>query len=328
MPELRKDPTSSRWAIVSHERSKRPGDFHLPTAEKKGGVCPFCEGNEALTPPESFSIRTDGNHDESGWKVRVVPNKFPALNKSLPTPKHDTGMYECISGYGMHEVIIDSTKHDADFCNLDIDDINNVILTYKNRIKAFKSDKNLKYAALFKNSGILAGASLEHAHSQIIAMPIIPRDIMDEINTSKQYRSDGNKCIFCDMLENEIKNKERIVTENKIFTAFCPYASRFPFEIWIAPKSHSTNFELIDKNASIMLSTIFKDVFEAYRNSLGDIPYNIIFHNSPFNCESEHDIHWHIEITPCLTYIAGFERGTGCYINPTPPEDATKALRR
>lgn len=327
MPQIRKDPVVDRWVIISTERAKRPGDFSLPPVAKKGGFCPFCEGNEGTTPPETYSLRNSGKPDEPGWRVRVVPNKFPAIsNEGTPT-RTSNGIYEMIEGCGAHEVIVETTNHDVELPDLPIAQFADVMSTYRSRILKLKADPRIEFIMIFKNSGLLAGASLEHSHTQLVGLPIVPVAISEELESSKRHFDKNRRCLFCDMIGSESGAKARIVMEDANYIAFCPYAPRFPFESWVFPKFHESNFESMDDAEIKPFSSFFKGVIEKYTDTLGAVPYNFMLHTAPTKAAGLKYFHWHIEITPCLTQIAGFERGTGFYINPTPPEDAAKALR-
>ncbi len=327
MPELRKDPTSNRWVVISTERAKRPGDFSLPPVEKRGGFCPFCTGNEKTTPPEVFSIRDSGNADEPGWRVRVVPNKFPAIsNDGMPTDISG-GLFQAKVGSGAHEVIVETTDHDLTIADLDANAFKDVVTTYVERLKTLKADPRIQYTFVFRNSGLLAGASLEHPHTQIIALPMTPLYIQDELTHAENHAKKTGNCIFCDMIEAEIKTGTRVIAQENGFVALAPFAPRFPFETWIMPVAHSSHFETLEGKTLSDYSAFMKKILSAIKSVLSDPPYNFMLHNSPAKTGNLLHYHWHLEIAPCLTNIAGFERGTGYYINPTPPEEAAKLLR-
>lgn len=327
MPQIRKDPIVDRWVIISTERAKRPGDFSLPPVAKKGGFCPFCEGNEGTTPPETYSLRNSGKPDEPGWRVRVVPNKFPAVTSGGEPSRTADGIYEMIQGCGAHEVIIETTAHDAELVDLPTQSFAEVMSTYRSRIMKHKADPRIEFIMIFKNRGLLAGASLEHPHTQLVGLPLVPIAITEELESSKRHFDKNRRCIYCDMLKSESDRKTRIVMEDEGHIAFCPYAPRFPFESWVFPKTHRSNFESMGDAEIKPFSSFFKGVLEKYKDALGAVPYNFMLHTAPTKAAGLPHFHWHIEITPCLTQIAGFERGTGFYINPTPPEDAAAALR-
>ena len=327
MSELRKDPIINRWVIISTERGKRPSAFIVPQEEKKGGFCPFCEGNEDKTPPEILAYRKEGTKPNTpGWTLRVVSNKFPALGIEGDLNRRGEGIFDKMNGIGAHEVIIETTFHDKTMSDLSEEKIENIIRAYKSRIEDLKRDTRFRYAIIFKNQGIAAGASLEHTHSQLIALPIVPKRVKEEIYNSKDYFNYKERCIFCDIIRQETEQRIRLITENKKFISLSPFAPRFPFESWILPKNHSSKFETIDEESISGLAKILKTTLIKINTVLKNPPYNFIIHTTPFNIESNEYYHWHIEIMPKLTKVAGFEWGTGFYINPTPPEDAAKFL--
>ncbi len=328
MPELRKDPIIGRWVIIATERAKRPSDFGSEPETKKTGFCPFCNGNEDKTPPEVFAIRNPGTvRDTPGWSVRVVPNKFPALEIEGDLNKRGDGIYDRMNGVGAHEVIIETPNHDASFATLSEEEIANVIRSFKARILDLKQDHRFKYMLIFKNHGSAAGASLDHTHSQLIALPIIPKRVAEEINGSKKYYLYRERCVFCDIIQQEFNQGIRIVSDNYHFVCISPFTSRFPFESWILPKSHDIYFEDINHEEIYSLAKIMKDILTRMKVILNDPPYNFLIHSSPFYEKDISFYHWHIEIIPKLTKVAGFEWGTGFYINPTPPEEACNFLR-
>ena len=328
MSELRKDPIVGRWVIISTERGKRPTDWSQVNEEKKGGFCPFCYGNEDKTPPEIIALREPGSRpDETGWRVRVVPNKFPALQIEGGLNRQGVGMFDKMNGIGAHEVIIETPEHDMTLADLDYRHFEDVMLVYRDRLIDLTKDKRFRYILIFKNQGKVAGASLEHTHTQLIATPIIPKRVTEELQGAERYFRYKERCIYCDISRQELKERDRLVLENENFVAIEPFAARFPFETWIIPKEHYSNFENIPRNHFSVLAHIFKDVLGLLNSALNNPPYNFIIHTSPTKEHSLEYYHWHIEIMPKLTQVAGFEWGSGFYINPTTPEDAADFLR-
>lgn len=329
MPELRQDPLSQRWIIISTERAKRPQDFKLRPVESHSGDCVFCAGNEEKTPPEIWSYRSPGTHrDQPGWWVRTVPNKFPALGIEGKLNESVTGLHKTLNGIGAHEVIIETPKHQVEFFHHPAQQIEEIIRMWRDRHLDLRQDKRLKYVLIFKNEGSEAGASLEHAHSQLIALPLLPKAVEEEIKGIKKHLELTNRCIFCDMVYQEQQDKVRLVTESDTMLAFCPYASRFPFETWIIPKRHEPDFGLIWENEIRDLGDTLRQVFVKFSQALGSPPYNLLLHSTPVNTDIGVSYHWHIEILPRLTKAAGFEFGTDYFINPTPPEIAAESLQR
>ena len=328
MPELRKDPIIGRWIIIATDRAKRPSDFISKPEDRLSGFCPFCIGNEGKTPPEVLAYRKQGTlPDTPGWSVRVVPNKFPALQIEGGLNKLGVGLYDRMNGVGAHEVIIETPDHDLSLADLPLEIFFQVLQAYKDRIIDLKKDHRFKYILIFKNNGQAAGASLDHSHSQLIALPIVPKRVSEEIRGANTYFLYRDRCIFCDIIQQESETMLRIVTENKDFIAVCPFASRFPFETWVLPKEHNIYFEDTPFSQLQSLGEILKDILQRISLTLNDPPYNFLIHTTPFYEKDANYYHWHIEVIPKLTKVAGFEWGTGFYINPTPPEDACKFLR-
>jgi len=336
MTELRKDPIIDNWVIISTDRGRRPLCYKIKTEEKKKDSCVFCEGNENKTPPEIFAFRKKGTRENSpGWKVRVVSNKYPALKmEEKEAALEKVGMFWKMKGLGVHEVIIETPHHDKNFDNLSIPDIVLILKTYRKRYLDLSEDKRIKYILIFKNYGINGGASLEHSHSQLIATPIIPQRIKEELIGVKEYFNLNGKCIFCDYIKQEVKSKDRLVKETEKYVVISPFAARFPFETWILPKSHHACYKETSDNDILSLARIMKEILSKIKKKLNNPPYNFIIHTAPskeFSTRECPDLdkkyHWHIEIIPRLTKIAGFEWGTGFYINTTSPEEATKILK-
>ncbi len=328
MPQLRKDPVLGRWVIISTERGKRPTDFAHAPEEKKGGFCPFDYGNEDKTPPEVMAYRENGSSPDSpGWQVRVVPNKFPALAIEGEVDRAGEGMYDKMNGIGAHEVIIETPDHDVSFADLPLPHIALVIKAAQQRMIDLQGDTRFRYIQLFRNRGQAAGASLEHPHSQLIALPILPKRLTEELGGSKKYYGYKERCVFCDIIAQETWTRTRVVCENEQFLTIVPFAARFPFETWILPKKHFSSFEVMGDDMRLAFAQILKESLTRINIALDDAPYNFILHTSPTGERDLKYYHWHMEIMPKLTKVAGFEWGSGFYINPTPPEEAAKYLR-
>lgn len=328
MPELRRDPVEGRWVIISTERGKRPSDFGKEPEEEATKFCPFCAGNEDKTPPEILAYHDPGRErNKAGWWVRVVPNKFPALQIEGPLNRQGDGMYDKMHGLGAHEVIIETPQHTHEIPMLEDKRIEDVLWVYRDRIMDLKKDPRFAYILVFKNRGAAAGASLSHPHSQLIATPVVPKRVQEEVKGAKNYFEYKERCVFCDMIKQELNTTTRVVAENDDFLAFEPFASRFPFETWIIPKLHDSDFEDIQKHETVHLARMLKIILGKIDKVLDHPPFNYILHNSPLRENRLPHYHWHIEIMPRLTKVAGFEWGTGFYINPTPPEEAARFLR-
>jgi UDPglucose--hexose-1-phosphate uridylyltransferase len=329
MPELRKDPITGRWVIISTERRKRPNAFRSDSAVLvEDAVCPFCEGNEEYTPREVLSYRRNGGVPNGpGWDVRVVPNKFPALQVEGDLDRQGEGLFDKMNGIGAHEVIIESPDHTQSLATLPVASVERVLWAYRERVLDLKQDRRFRYILIFKNHGAAAGASLEHPHSQLIALPIIPRNVRDEISGARQHHQQKERCVYCDIVRQELDQQTRVIAENADFVAVSPYAPRFPFEMWILPKRHGAHYEEAPRHEYEALARVLKETLQRMNRALETPPFNLIIHSAPFTESSAEFYHWHVEIIPKLTKVAGFEWGSGFYINPTAPEEAAEVLR-
>ena len=291
-------------------------------------LCPLCPGNEAQTPTEILAYRPKGGApNTSGWSLRVVPNKFPALQIEGELGREGLGLYDRMNGVGAHEVIIESPDHAGTLAMLTEKQLEDVFWAYRDRILDLRKDSRLRYVLIFKNHGAAAGATLEHTHSQLIALPIVPTSVLDEIDGCRAHYQDKERCIYCDIIRQEIADRTRVVGENAEFIALAPFAPRFPFEMWVLPKKHGSYFEESQKFQFEALARIFSDTLRRLDRALGTPPFNFILHTSPLHEKTGEFYHWHIEVMPKLTQVAGFEWGTGFYINPVPPEEAAAFLR-
>lgn len=326
MPELRKDPVLGRWIIIAKERGKRPTDFIIEKSESKGGFCPLCPGNEKTTPAEVLRYG-GGAANTPGWDLRVVPNKYPALVIEGDLDKEGEGLYDKMNGIGAHEVIIETPNHNEAFTSLEPERMINVFLAYRDRLVDLSQDPRFQYVMIFKNYGRAAGASLEHSHSQLVALPILPRMIVSELAGSLSYFRYKERCVFCDIVRQELNQDIRVVCHNDQFLCITPYAPRSPFEMWILPRTHSSSYVDQDDESFRALTAIFSESMTRLEKCIPNVPYNFVLHTAPLRSEPLEHYHWHFEIMPKLTQIAGFEWGTGFYINPTPPEDAARYLR-
>ncbi|MFQ6110691.1 MAG: DUF4931 domain-containing protein [Nitrospinota bacterium] len=339
MSELRNDPIQRRWVIISSERKKRPSDFKPERgARGRGGSCPFDEGKEGMTPPEVFALRAEGSRpDGPGWLVRVVPNRFPALTQEGGLKRERFGLYDVMDGVGAHEVIVETPVHEMHMADMGVEHLARVLSVYQARLLELFKDPRFRYVLIFKNHGRIAGASLTHPHTQLIATPITPRTVAMELLSALEHYRAKECCLFCDIIGNELTSGERVVAQNSGYVAIAPFASRFPFELFIAPRVHGHSFAALAQGELTALASFLKDIIRRVRDALDDPPYNYLFHIEP-NVEARprkpgywetlrSDFHWHIEIIPRLTRVAGFEWGTGFYINPVAPEEAARVLR-
>ncbi|MFN0117236.1 MAG: galactose-1-phosphate uridylyltransferase [Elusimicrobiota bacterium] len=328
MPELRRDPVIGRWVIISASRGKRPNGFNINEEIQQGGACPFCPGQEDRTPAEILAYYNPGREkNKPGWWVRVVPNKFPALEIEGDLNRAGEGMYDKMNGLGAHEVIIETPNHDQALHDLDQSKLEDVFWAYRDRIRDLSKDPRLEYILVFKNHGSAAGASLNHSHSQLIAIPMVPIRMKQEAKGALSYFEYKERCVFCDIIKQESQQGVRVVAQNKDFIAFAPFASRYPFEIMVMPLRHSSDFQDIEKSEVSNLASMMKLVMGKHHKLLDNPPFNFILHTAPVKSPKLAHYHWYIEIVPKLTKQAGFEQGSGFYINPTPPEEAAQFLR-
>jgi UDPglucose--hexose-1-phosphate uridylyltransferase len=328
MSELRKDPILNRWVIIAPDRAGRPYEFESPPERPPGQVCPFCEGNESATPPEIAAYRNQGScSDQPGWRVRVVPNKFPALGIDARPQRPGDGFYRAIGGLGAHEVIIESPNHLASSSELSSGQLGEVFSIYRDRLIELGQDPRLAYGMIFKNVGAAAGASIEHTHSQLIATPIVPGNVSEEITGALEFHDREGRCVYCEMIRRELAAEVRIVLDTPSFVAFCPYASRFAFETWVLPKNHQSHYEKIPQPEIEQLANVIRRVISKIELALDRAAYNYFIHTTPFDTPELGHYHWHIEVMPSVAKPAGFEWGSGLHINSVAPEDAASVLR-
>lgn len=334
MSELRKDPITERWVIIG---TTPLGGMAFPgrTRPPDKGTCPFCPGNEAKTPPEIIAYREKGSQvNGPGWWVRVFANKFPVLEIEGELDRRGVGVFDMMNGVGANEVFVESPRHDDSFFQMSDSQIEKVLWAYRDRILDLQRDHRLRYTLVFKNYGLEAGALLAHPHSQLIALPIVPKIVTEELDGARKYFRIKERCVFCDISRQEMEQDLRVVSQNRHFLSYTPFASRFPFETWLVPKRHECFFTRITKEEMIDLARILKTILQALSRCLGDPAYNFLLHIAPnlsTNGEEaklmEEDFHWHLEIMPRLIRVAGFEWGSGFYLNPISPEEAAAKLR-
>jgi UDPglucose--hexose-1-phosphate uridylyltransferase len=328
--ELRSDPITGRTVIVARGRSERPQDFARATTVRSHAACPFCRGNEGETPQALVVYTSSGASGQDDWLVRVIPNKYPALSLDAvpPTSPADADYASTPgAGYGAHEVIVESPRHVTCFSRLDLAEVHLTLRAYRDRLLAHCDKKSLRYGQIFKNNGAAGGATIGHVHSQLIATPFIPREVAAELAGCRRYFESHDRCIYCEMIDWETVAAQRIVAETEQFVAFCPFAARFPYETWLLPRRHGPRFHTLDDTALAELAPLLRSLVAATIAASGQDAYNFLIHTAPFDTSAADYYHWHIELFPRTLEIAGFEWGTGCYINPVPPEDAALQLR-
>ncbi len=313
MPELRKNVLTDEWVIIATERAKRPEDFQKKAAkttlaeQERVDSCPFCVGNEAMTPPETFAFRKEGTSaDKPGWRVRVVPNKFPAQE--------------------IHEVIIETPSHQKSIATLSPQEVEEVILTYQQRYLSAERNEKIKQITIFRNHGQTTGASKLHPHTQLIATPVFSQKFRNQEKIALNYWQKEKKCLYCVLLKEELEKKERIISETENFVVFAPYASQSPFEVWIFPKSHQSSFGSISEEEIKDLTEILPKILFKFYSELDNPDYNYIIHTYLSNTADKEAKHWFLQILPRLTPIGGYELGSGIFINIVRPEAAAKFL--
>lgn len=326
MPQYRQDFIRKEWVIIAPERAKRPDQFRSakdappPPPEHDEG-CPFCRGNEGMTPG---AVLTRGGND---WRLRVVPNKFAAVNPDASSERHDEGRFLSADGFGVAEVLIETPRHDGDLSTMAREGVQEVLAAYRERYQRLAEDKRIDLITIFRNHGPAAGTSLVHPHSQIIATPIITPHIRHMMQQAEFYHDTYGECPYCVLTNEELEQKKRIVAAGERFVAFCPFASRSPFEIRILPRRHSSQFSTATDDELDELAGLLRTILAKLRNGLNNPDYNMILRSSPIaDGELDYD-HWRLSIVPRLTTPAGFELGSGVYINIMPPEDAAAFLR-
>jgi UDPglucose--hexose-1-phosphate uridylyltransferase len=331
-PELRKNLVTREWVIIAKGRGKRPSDFApeegaaAPVPERDEH-CPFCPGNEAMTPPEVFAVRDGEPRNASPWKVRVVPNRFAALRIDASDRVKEVGIFSARDGFGAHEVIVESPRHNQDLWEMDTDQVEAVVEAYRQRFLAFEAGDALRYVLIFRNHGLKAGTSLAHPHSQLIAAPVMPRQVQMELRGSADYFEYLGQCAFCALVHAESRGDERTVLQTDHFMVATAFAGRYPFETWILPKRHAIRFADMSEAEASDFARVLKETLGRIARCLNRPSYNYAIHSAP---AAEHNVrayHWHMEIFPRVTTLGGFELGSEIYINVVAPEDAARYLR-
>jgi UDPglucose--hexose-1-phosphate uridylyltransferase len=335
--EIRKDYLLNRWVVIATARSRRPTDLKKEKVEAKAGVCPMCPGNEHMTPPAILvylksgkgirKTKDSGDERHKNWLIRCIPNLYPAFSppETRLTRKQILKDHDLAMAVGHHEVIIESPTHDEHPANARISQLVLVVNAYIDRLRELSTKPYVRYVSIFRNHGLGAGASLSHAHSQIMATPMIPKNVYEEMKASREFWIKNKKCVFCSISKKE-REGPRLVLENSKFTVFTPYASIHPMEFWIVPKKHEVTPLSLSQDDVKTLAETMKTCLGALKTLVNDPPYNYGFHLALNKKASEH-YHWHLEVYPKLAIWAGFELSTGMYINTVTPEAAAESLR-
>lgn len=331
MHELRKDILLGRWVAVISE-SKAPSDYNLPSSNKKEeSSCSLCPGREHEPPPEITSIKM---LNVPGWWVRALPSFKPVFQVEGDLGRRGVGIYDKMNSIGANEILIESPEHNIRPEDMGLEQMIRVITLYRDRVADLKKDSRLRYILIYKDSGKDAGEIFAHPISFLMATPVIPKTVKDELDNAKQYFAYKERCIFCDIIREELRVGERIILETRNFIAFCPYAAQFPFESWIIPKRHCCAFHEVTYEEIEDMGLILMSVLKKLRKIFNEPPFNYFIHTAPNMVPRRNhwhtlgeDFHWHLEIMPRIIRTSGFEWGSGFYILPTSPENAAKYLR-
>ncbi len=335
MSQFRKDVFTGRWVIVAEAETVRPGDFRFKKFTRETTFCPFCETHEASTPPEIFAVRPNGSPPNGpGWRVRVVPNSQLRLRIEGDLKRRPEGFHDMMNGIGADEVIVETPRHDRSLHELEVNEVKDVIRTWVARIIDLEGDKRIRYVLIFKNHGEEAGAhTITHSISQLMALPVTPRVIKAKLMAARDYYALKERCLYCDVLHQELTERKRLVAENDHFVSLAPFASRSPFEMGVFPKAHSSAFSQISSVEMESLGRLVRDVLIRLDKTLGGPPYNLALQDRPFLRPREgywktieEDFHWHLEILPQVIGLTGFERASWFFYNPVPPELAARCL--
>ncbi|TET93764.1 MAG: galactose-1-phosphate uridylyltransferase [Candidatus Zixiibacteriota bacterium] len=327
MPEFRQNQATKEWVILAPERGQRPSDIVKGRAKREPPSpyqpdCPFCVGNEEQTVEPVFVLPSSGD-----WQVRVVPNKYAALQPHLATTRTWVGSFLAAKGFGIAEVVIEHPKHNQNLALMELDEVANVLRAYRQRQIEISNNDKINLVTIFRNYGPQAGTSLEHPHSQIIATPIVPPHVRYPMEQAVLHYDRLGTCVYCDMITEELRQGERIIIDSDNFVAFCPFAARSPFETRIYPKKHMASFTLIDDEEIVELARMLREVLGKLHHGLSDPDYNYILRSSPIGDENTRHLHWYMVIIPRVSIRAGFEMGSGIYINTIAPEESARYLR-
>ncbi|MEW6051039.1 MAG: galactose-1-phosphate uridylyltransferase [Candidatus Zixiibacteriota bacterium] len=327
MSEFRQNQATKEWVIMAPERGKRPSDLRkqqpqrAPIPEFRDD-CPFCPGHEEATDEAVYVQPVEGQ-----WAVRVVPNKYAALQPHLAATRSHVGRFLAAKGFGIAEVVIEHPKHHVTIATMATTEVQEVLRAYRQRQRALSKNDKINLVSVFRNHGAQAGTSLEHPHSQIIATPIVPPHVRYPLEQAVLHYDKHGTCVYCDMLEEERRQQERIIAETSHFAVFCPFAARSPFECRIYPKRHTASFLSVDDNELADLAAVLRDLLGRLHYGLNDPDYNMIIRSSPIGDEDTRHLHWYMVIIPKISIPAGFEIGSGIFINTVPPEESARFLR-
>ena len=340
MSELRQNPITKAWVIIAPERSKRPDQFRHHRVQGKTtkqdmeerATCPFCPGKEESCGEAvlTYYQQGSGKGAQPKWSLRVVPNKFPALvegEERSRISEGDGNFFIKMNGVGYHEVVIEHPEHFQSIATMSIQAVDGIISSYVERYQELINRPNVELITIFRNNGPRAGTSLRHPHSQIIASPIVPIPIRHVLEEAVRYYDTMGRCIYCNMIDQEKIFGKRVISETEHFIAISPFFSRSPFEIWILPKRHRASFAKISDIEKGDLAGVLIDTLKRLYHGLDNPDYNYMIHSAPYQDYPADYYHWHLQILPKLSEVAGFELGSGIYLNSTSPEENARYLK-
>jgi UDPglucose--hexose-1-phosphate uridylyltransferase len=327
MPEIRQNIVTREWSIIATERARRPEQFVRPEQPRieqlpeHDPTCPFCPGNEEIDL-ERMRVPAAGD-----WQLRVVRNKYPALRDDLDAHREIDGIHHSIGGLGFHEVVVETRLHNRSPAIEQLDEVERTLRAFQQRAESYRQNAHIEHIVFFKNHGPTAGTSLIHPHAQIVALPVVPSSIRQRSEEARRYFDDQGVCVLCWMLAHEEREQVRIIHQTSTFTAFVPYAAFSPFHCWIVPRRHTASFADADAGAVRDLAAILQNVLRRLYYGLNDPDYNYVFRSAPESERYARHLHWYVSIVPRVSQAAGFELGTGMFINTSLPEESARFLR-
>lgn len=328
MSEIRRDLLTGKWVIFATGEGLTTRDFWL---RREGAVepepCPFDNGQEAATPPELFAVRpNDSLPNTPGWTVRVITDRLPILRPEAAEPRDDSPTHELHPARGHHEIVVLTPKHQTGLGELSSGEIETVLGVIRDRHRALTSREDVEHVLTMINHGRESGASLNHAHAQLFGLPFVPEDLEDELTWSEAHLQRTGGCLMCREVSFETKKQLRVIAENDEFVAYMPFASRFPFQVTVAAKTHSARFEETSDGHISELAPLLKQVLGMLFDRLDDPPYNLVIRSSPSRRASDLSFHWYIDILTRELFAANFELVSDVWVNSVTPESATRLL--
>ena len=328
MPELRKDPVAGEWVIIGTERPRRPEDFRSAPVPRQPGPCILCGGNESETPPEVLAYRAgDGAPNGAGWRVRVVPSKFPTLRIEGDLERRGHGLYDLMNGVGAHELVVESPRHDVSLAALPLAVVEDVVHAFQERMLDLRRDTRFRSIVVYKPGDGGGGPPFDHPHSQILATPTPPPDLQRELVQARAYHEYRERCLLCDILQQETDEGQRLVVESEHVLGFVPFAARTPFETWLVPRRHLAAYEDVTAAERRDLARTLATVVQRMHVLLPQAPVGFVLHSAPFGDGDAAFFHWHLEVTAHVTALASHGIESGFPTNPLLPEDAARFLR-